>query len=65
MLTEQWVKSHLCESSACLEVSADDSVIRLRDTADPEERILTFTPEQWNDFLRGAKVGDFNLADTP
>lgn len=35
--------------------------ITVFNTSDPEGPRVEFTPEEWNDFLKGAKNGEFNL----
>jgi hypothetical protein len=35
--------------------------VALRDSKDPDGPILTFTPDEWDAFLRGAKAGRFDL----
>ena len=48
---------------SCVEValSAADEVM-VRDTKDPQRRIhLSFSFDEWQDFLRGIKAGEFDF----
>lgn len=46
----------------CVEVATNLSeIVALRDSKDPDGPILTFTPDEWDAFLRGAKAGRFDL----
>jgi Domain of unknown function (DUF397) len=57
-----WVKSSLSFSNgACVEV-ADlfDGKIGLRHSKDPSGPVLRFTPAEWQAFLGGARLGEFD-----
>jgi hypothetical protein len=64
-----WRKSSFCNgAAACVEVAMcacddHDEVVRVRDSklgdASP---VLTFTREEWREFLAGATAGQFDLA---
>lgn len=42
-------------------IISEDQVI-MRDSDFPEQRV-TCTPKEWEEFIRGAKAGEFNLED--
>jgi hypothetical protein len=54
----RWVRSRKCADGNCLEVrhSAGEVSVRNSRTSD---RVLRFTPAEWDDFLAGVKRGDF------
>lgn len=71
--TDGWVKSSFCESSGCVEVKIVDDPAApgkleftrdatgdwlLRSTAHPD-RVLRYTPEEWDVFTRGVRNGEF------
>lgn len=53
-------KSSSCGDSACVEVARLHDVILVRSTTAPE-KALTFTKEEWDAFLIGAKAGEFDI----
>lgn len=77
MTAGNWVKSTCCEANACLEVTftkasfsgneacveyhAHNDAVHVRDSKDPDGPFLTFTPQEWNAFIQGAKAGEFDL----
>ena len=57
-----WVKSSLsyCNSN-CLEVaSLPGGGVAVRDSKDPSGPVLKFTPGEWQAFLGGARLGEFD-----
>jgi hypothetical protein len=55
-------KSSFCGHPGCVEVGAgDDGHVHMRDSKDPDGTVLTFTREEWELFLAGAKAGEFDL----
>lgn len=47
-----------CNDSACVEVQAG-SVVKIRDSKDPDGPVLTFTYQEWENFKEGIKNGIF------
>ena len=48
-------------SEGCVEVATNiPGVVALRDTK--TEAVMQFTPKEWEDFLSGAKGGEFDLS---
>jgi hypothetical protein len=41
-------------------VAVSDQLILIADTKKPDGPVLSYTPEEWHDFLTGAKNGDFD-----
>jgi Domain of unknown function (DUF397) len=62
-MTAIWAKSSLSFSNGnCVEVAElPGGSIGVRDSRDPEGPVLTFTQGEWNAFLAGARLGEFDL----
>ncbi len=63
MISQEWKKSSKSGSNggACVEVRSHDETIQVRDTKDRSGPVLTFTREEWEAFVGGAKDGEFDL----
>ena len=59
-----WIKSSLSYSNGnCVEIATlPDGMIGIRDSKNPEGPVLRFTPGEWNAFLAGALLGEFDQA---
>ena len=59
-----WFKSSFSQpGGCCLEVRIEGDQIHVRDTKDAEAGpVLTYTADEWNAFLAGAKAGEFDLS---
>jgi hypothetical protein len=56
-------RSSFCGSGACVEVDRNrGGMVAVRDSKNPGQPALVFTPEEWVEFIRGAKAGEFDLA---
>jgi hypothetical protein len=57
-----WVKSSLSVYNGnCVEVTGlADGAIKVRNSRDPHGTVLTFTPAEWDAFIGGAQLGEFN-----
>ena len=57
-----WVKSSLSFSNgACVEVAdLSDGKVGVRHSKDPSGPVLRFTPVEWQAFLGGARLGEFD-----
>jgi hypothetical protein len=57
-----WVKSSLSFSNgACVEVAdLSDGKVGVRHTKDPSGPVLRFTPAEWQAFVGGARLGEFD-----
>lgn len=57
-----WIKSSLCatDKPSCVEVMHDKGAVRVRDSKNPGEATLVFTGDEWDTFIAGAKVGEFD-----
>jgi hypothetical protein len=56
-----WVKSTYCADTSCVEVSAMDDDVLLRDGKNEDAPFLRFSRSEWNDFLEGIAAGDFRF----
>jgi hypothetical protein len=58
----QWIKSSLSFANGnCVQVARlPDGQIGVRDSKNPRQPILRFTPAQWHAFLAGARRGEFS-----
>jgi hypothetical protein len=57
--TLSWRRSSDCADAACVEVAIDGEFVFLRDGKSPGGAILCFTRTEWNAFLVGVRVGEF------
>jgi Domain of unknown function (DUF397) len=57
-----WVKSSLSFSNGnCVEVAElPGGVVGVRNSRDPDGPVLKFTPGEWDAFLGGARLGQFD-----
>lgn len=58
----RWVKSSLSYSNgACVEVAdLAGGIVGVRHSKSPEGAVLRFTPAEWQAFLGGARLGEFD-----
>ncbi|WP_188194878.1 DUF397 domain-containing protein [Nonomuraea sp. SYSU D8015] len=62
MLGEDWVTAS--ESGGCVEVRRGaDGGVEVRNSRRPNGLVLSFTPEEWWYFVRGAHRGVFDLPE--
>ena len=58
----RWQRSKRCSTSACVEVAkVDDDTYQIRDSKEPQGRVLTFTATEWKAFVAGIAAGDFTF----
>jgi hypothetical protein len=62
-----WVKSSLSFSNGnCVEVaSLPGDEIGVRNSRHPDGPVLTFTPAEWDAFVGGARLGEFDRFGRP
>lgn len=48
-------------SDNCVEVAFVGGAVAVRDSKNPAEAVLLFTPQEWDAFVDGAKDGEFDL----
>ena len=49
-----------CDSAACVEVQDIGTVVKIRDSKDPDGPVLNFTTEEWHNFKEGIRNGAFD-----
>jgi hypothetical protein len=55
-------KSSFCGETGCVEVAVLPDLIAVRDSKrEDDSPVLTFTPSEWEAFVAGVKVGEFDL----
>ena len=55
-----WQISRKCESGACIMVARQGDSVLLGNTSDPDGPFSTYTITEWDAFIAGAKLGDFD-----
>jgi hypothetical protein len=50
-----------CDSVSCVEVMETATRVAVRDSKNPDGEWLFFTPEEWENFIKAAKEGKFDL----
>lgn len=56
-----WNRSSFCSDHTCVEVSAVEGRILVRDSKHSEAPSLSFTRDEWTAFLRGAQNSEFDF----
>jgi Domain of unknown function (DUF397) len=60
--TLRWRKSSYSGSgNNCVQVSASDPGVAVRDSKDPNGPTLVFSPQHWRTFVAAVKAGEFGL----
>lgn len=56
-----WLKAQASShNGACVEIAGVGDKIAMRDSKDPDGPVLVYTPAEFNAFLSGAKIGEFD-----
>jgi predicted secreted Zn-dependent protease len=55
-----WHTSRSCEGGACVGVARQGEFILVGNTANPGSPISRFTVQEWDAFIAGVKLGDFD-----
>ena len=59
-LEPAWRKSSRSQFSACVEVCFVGDRVPLRNSRDPDGPVLVFTAPEWDAFVAGVKLGEFD-----
>lgn len=63
ILDDKWRKATKSNNNgACAELRAADGGVEVRHSKNPDGPTLTFTANEWDAFLDGAKNGEFEIA---
>lgn len=57
----KWRRSRRCNGGTCVEVAELDSVIMIRDSAEPSNTPIIVSRDAWRDFVLGVRVGLFEV----
>jgi hypothetical protein len=55
-----WHTSRRCDSGQCLQVRTSGEAVLVRSSADPDDRYVTLSRDEWRAFVAGVKEGDFD-----
>jgi hypothetical protein len=59
-LQQTWRKSSRSQFNACVEVRFEGDRVPLRNSRDPDGPVLVFTGREWDAFVAGVKLGEFD-----
>ena len=57
----KWQKSSRCATSSCIEVAKVSDGYLVRDSKNPDNAPLSFTPAEWDAFVAGVNAGEFSF----
>jgi hypothetical protein len=55
-----WRKSSFCASGECVEITARDGMVLIRDSKAPQSGVLTYSADEFRSFVRGVMAGEFS-----
>jgi hypothetical protein len=55
-----WRTAISCNGGACVQVAATQQGILLGNSRQPAGPVLSYTPDEWHEFVVGIKKGDFD-----
>ena len=55
-----WRVSRTCDGGACIMVARQGDSVVFGNTGQPDGAVYTYTRAEWNEFLAGVKLGDFD-----
>jgi hypothetical protein len=55
-----WTSAKACTGGQCIQVAAMGDSVAVRDSKNPDGAILTYSVDEWTNFLKGVKNGDFD-----
>jgi Domain of unknown function (DUF397) len=56
----EWHVSSTCDAGVCIMVARDGDFVVFGNTNQPDGPVLVYTSTEWEEFLAGAKLGDFD-----
>ena len=56
-----WQRSSACESGACVEVAITDNAVMVRNSANPDDMLVTESHAVWQEFVAELKDGLFDF----
>ena len=59
-------RSSFCGGGSCVEVAPlENGRVAVRDSKDTTKQEHVYTQEEWNDFVKGVKAGEFDFGLVP
>ena len=55
-----WLVSQTCDGGQCIMVARHGDTVVFGNTSRPDGPVYTYTRAEWSEFLKGAKLGDFD-----
>lgn len=55
-----WRTSSFCDNQNCVEVAHVGGNYAMRDSKNPDQEPLVFTPAEWEAFRNGVRAGEFD-----
>ena len=55
-----WRRASFCASNECVEVTQRNGMIVMRNSKEHSGRVLHYSTEEWQSFIRGVKAGEFD-----
>jgi hypothetical protein len=55
-----WRVARMCNSGECVQVAAQGQMIYIGDSKAPDGPVLSYYPNEWDQFVAGVKNGDFD-----
>lgn len=56
-----WQRADGDPAEGAVEIAFVDELVGMRNSADPDGRILVFTQDEWDAFVAGARDGEFDI----
>jgi hypothetical protein len=58
--SDDWQRSSFCQNGECLEITAHNGTVVMRNSAQPGAGYARFTPDEFTILLNAAKAGRFD-----
>ena len=55
-----WRRSSSCAAGECVEVAAQDGMVLLRDSKNPQAGVHRYSVDEFQAFVRGCRAGEFD-----
>lgn len=60
-MDQEWTISSYSDSASCVEVRQTADGIETRNSNDRNGPVVTYTPAEWDAFIKGVRNGEFDL----
>jgi hypothetical protein len=58
--TMAWRVARSCQGGACVSVAPAEGMILIGNSKDPDGAAMSYTVDEWREFVTGVKNGDFD-----